>query len=96
MKQMPRVLPAVFLPVLVPASLISGMLTATVAGAIAVAHTIWMGFCAMREVQGRGVPGGLLYAGLYIVAPFALPLAIVVGLVNYPEVSAWLPRLFGC
>jgi TRAP-type C4-dicarboxylate transport system permease large subunit len=95
MQQMPRALPVVFLPVLVLAGLISGMLTATAAGAIAVAHTIWMGFCAMREVRGRSLPGALLYAGLYIVVPFALPLAIVVGLVNYPEVFAWLPRLFG-
>ena len=93
--QMPRALLATLLPILVLSGLMSGVLTALQAGAIAVGHTLWMGVCTMREVRWQGLPGALVYAGLYILLPFALPLAVVVGLVRFPVVFAWLPRLFG-
>ena len=93
--QMLRALSAMLLPILILGGLTTGMLTALQAGAIAVVHTVWMGAYAIKEIRWQGLPGALVYAGLYILLPFALPLAVVVGLVRFPVVFAWLPRLFG-
>ncbi len=93
--QMPRVFLAVVLPILFLGGLIRGMWTPTQAAAIAVVHIVWMGYCIMREIRGQSPAGALVYAGLYILLPFALPLALVYGLVHFPYVYKWLPNLFG-
>ncbi len=93
--QVPQVFLAVGLPILVLGGLVRGMWTPTQAAAIAVVHMVWMGSCMMREIRGRSPAGALVYAGLYILLPFALPLSLVYGLVHFPDVFMWLPRLLG-